>query len=174
MHSQAYPDGNAQSVLRNWLDCLTLLGQANYTVVLHDPTTLARCVATLGELLSRGIGRNVAQEDGSTSEGTIGARLRDRACHLRSDDDWDCLQNLIKGVDAAIKDSREMVVKCHPSFIALKPLQTILEELAQEPQRTANHLKPKVRPQSSSNSSSITLSSTATLNRALATHCICA
>ena len=141
----AYPDGMSQSTLRNWLDCLTLLGQASYSVVLHEPSTLTRCVATLGELLSRGVARNVAQEDGSNCEGSICGRLRDRVCYLRSDDDWACMRDLIKGVDAAIKDSREMIVKCHPSFVALKPLQDILDELAQQ-ERTANCLKGKVKP----------------------------
>jgi len=142
-----YPDGAPQSQLRNWCDCLTLLGQANYSVVLHDPSTLARCVATLGALLSRGVARNVAQEDGSTAEGTLGGRLRDRVCFLKTDADWDCLRDLVKGVDAAVKDSREMIVKCHADFVALRPLQTVLEDLAQHPKRQANHLKAKdVRP----------------------------
>lgn len=78
------------------------------------------------------------------SDGIITGRLRDRVCYLRSDEDWDCLANLIKGVDVAIKDSREMLVKCHPSFIALKPLPSVLDDLAQHPKRTANHLKGKV------------------------------
>jgi len=138
----AYPDGKEQSMLRNWLECLTLIGQANYNVVLHDPSTLARCVATLGELLAKGVGRNVAQEDGSTSEGVIGARLRDRACHLRSELDWECMKDLIKGVDAAMKDSREMIVKCHPKFVALKPLAIVMDELARG-DIGHTHLKPK-------------------------------
>ena len=83
------------------------------------------------------------QEDGSTAEGVLGGRLRDRVCYLKTDHDWDCLKALIKGVDAAIKDSREMIVKCHANFVELKPLQSVLGELAQEPKRQASHLKPK-------------------------------
>ena len=143
--AQLYPDGEPQSTLRNWCDLLTLLGQANYHVVLHDPSTLARCVATLGALLSRGLVRSVTQEDGSSAEGVAGVpRLRDRVCYLKSEQDWECLRDLIKGVETAMKDSREMVVKCHPNFIALKPLQTVLDELAKG-ERQASNLKAKVR-----------------------------
>jgi len=68
-------------------------------------------------------------------------------CYLKIDQDWDRHRDLIKGVDAALKDSREMVVKCHASFVALMPLQAVLDELAQEPKRQATHLKAKdVRP----------------------------
>jgi len=74
--------------------------------------------------------------------GSIGARLRDRACHLRSDLDWECMRELIKGVDAAMKDSREMIVKCHPKFVALKTLSEVMEEVTRG-DIGHFHLKPK-------------------------------
>lgn len=77
-------------------------------------------------------------------EGMIGGRLRDRVCYLKSANDWDCFHNLIKGIEAAVKDSREMLVKCYPNFVAMKPLQAVLDDVAQEPKRQANHLKAKV------------------------------
>merc|ERR1740139_1897853 len=51
------------SPLRQWLQCVTLIGQAHYPVVLHDPAVLARCVATLGALLWCGQTAEVSRPD---------------------------------------------------------------------------------------------------------------
>ncbi|KAL1496830.1 hypothetical protein AB1Y20_014416 [Prymnesium parvum] len=128
-----YPDGSEPSILSKWCDCLTLLGHANYHVVLHDPSTLARCVGTLASLLCNGTARTPDRE------GTLHG---DGRSYMSSDEDWECLRELVKGVEAAVKDSREMLVKCHSNFVALRPLQDILDELCPEPKRQTM-LKPR-------------------------------
>ena len=107
-----YPDAALQSPLRGWCECLLLLGQASYSVVLHDPASLARCVATLGGLLSRGMHSHIILPNGSIGEGKRSSKLHERVCWMKPGDDWDCMRELIASVESAVKDQREMLTKC--------------------------------------------------------------
>ena len=100
------PDGKQYAHLRGWCECLSLIGQAHYPVALHDPAVLARCVGTLAGLLSKSPGR-VVQPDGSIAQGKAGERLRDRSCLLQSPSDWECLSELIKGIENAMTERSE-------------------------------------------------------------------
>jgi len=117
-----YPSHEAFSPLRSWCECLLLLGQAAYPVVLHDPAVLARCVATLGGLLSRGVHSFVTLPDGSMGEGRRSPQLHERVCWLKPGD-WECQRELVAAIEHAVKDSREMLVKCHQKFIELIKLE---------------------------------------------------
>jgi len=143
-----YPDSKPNSDLRNWCECMLLLGQASYQVVLHDPSTLARCVATLGGLLSSGVHTHVTLPDGSIGEGKRSQLLHERVCWLKPGD-WECLKELIAGIESAVKESREMLVKCHAKFIELGKLdgkEGILQRF-RKGDRKAPHLTPQdVRP----------------------------
>eukprot|EP00325_Prymnesiales_sp_UTEX-LB-985_P010454 CAMPEP_0174696954 /NCGR_PEP_ID=MMETSP1094-20130205/2949_1 /TAXON_ID=156173 /ORGANISM="Chrysochromulina brevifilum, Strain UTEX LB 985" /LENGTH=813 /DNA_ID=CAMNT_0015893833 /DNA_START=64 /DNA_END=2505 /DNA_ORIENTATION=- len=111
-----------QSDLRNWCECMLLLGQASYQVVLHDPAVLARCVATLGGLLSRGVHySHVIRPDGSVGVGKRSQLLHERVCWLKPGD-RECLRELIVGIESAVRESREMLVKCHSKLIELSQL----------------------------------------------------
>ena len=135
----SYPDASIDpSPLRNWCEALLLLGQAQYQVVLHDPSTLARCVATLGGLLSRGCHSVVFQRDGSVAEGKKGGKLAERVCWLKPGADWRCLEELLDGIESAACESREMLVKCHSKFIEMHSLSDILDKyVPQLPRRGA-------------------------------------
>ena len=146
-HGEApeYPDEHPNSDLRDWCECLTLVGQAIYPVVLCGPATLARCVATLGGLLSRGVHSSVTLPDGTTQAGKATAKnLCERVCWLKPGADWECMRELIGGLEAAVKDSREMLVKCHPKFVTLEPLSEVLDTYAHGTSRQAAHLKQKL------------------------------
>ena len=142
----SYPDASIDpSPLRNWCEALLLLGQAQYQVVLHDPSTLARCVATLGGLLSRGCHSVVFQRDGSVAEGKKGGKLAERVCWLKPGADWRCLEELLDGIESAACESREMLVKCHSKFIEMHSLSDILDKFRNSPDggRKAGHLTHK-------------------------------
>ena len=140
-----YPDGAKEwSALRSWCEAMLLLGQAHYPSVIHDPKTLARCVATIGGLLSQGVHSFVYRSDGSVGEGRRSGKLLERVCWLQTADDWACLDELMDGVEAAAKESREMLVKCHSKFIELLPLQQILDKYQRRGdmgERKAAHLQ---------------------------------
>ena len=53
-------------------------------VVLHDPSALARSVATLGGLLACGVQSHVLLPDGSAGSGRAGGKLRERVAEFRS------------------------------------------------------------------------------------------
>ena len=144
-----YPDEHDPSSLRSWCECLLLLGQASYPVVLHDPATLARCVATLGGLLSRGVHSHITMPDGSVGEGKRSNLMHERVCWLKPGADWDCMKELILGVETAVKESREMLVKCHQNFTKLHKLEgkNGLLEMYRHGDRKATHLTPQeIRP----------------------------
>ena len=136
----AYPDAKEYTPLRSWCECLLLLGQAHYPVVLHDASTLARCVATLGGLLSRGVHNHVVMPDGSTGEGKSGTKvLHERLCFLKPGDDWKCMEQLLEGIELAVKESREMLIKCHAKFCEMHKLQSLLDKY-RGGERKATHL----------------------------------
>ena len=138
-----YPDEKAFSPLRSWCEAMLLLGQAHYDVVLHDPATLTRCVATLGGLLSRGVHQFVTLPDGTTTEGKRGSKLlHERVCFLRPGADWECMKELLQALDLAVKESREMLVKCHGKFVELSKLQSLLDKY-RNGERKAAHLQEK-------------------------------
>ena len=139
----AYPDGLDQSRLRSWCECLTLLGLAQYNVALHDMGSLARCVATLGGLLSQGVYDHVTNADGSASPGSTTGKLAGRVCWLTPGDDWACLAELVRAVELALKDQREMLLKCHPEMVGMKGMQYLLDQYARPPARRSGHLKAK-------------------------------
>ena len=144
-----YPDELAPSLLRAWCVGLLLLGQATYPVVLHDPSALARCVATLGGLVSRGVHSSLTLPDGSIGEGRRSQLLHERVCWLQPGADWHCLEELIVGIETAVRESREMLVKCHPRFVELCKLEGKggLLDKYRKGDRRATHLTPQdVRP----------------------------
>jgi serine/threonine protein kinase len=143
------PSQEPYSPLRAWCECLLLLGQAAYPVVMYDPAVLARCVATLGGLLSRGVHSLVTRPDGSVHEGHRSPQLHERVCWLKPGADWECLRKLLDAVEQAAKDQREMLVKCHHKFLDLCKLegrQGLLEKY-RKGDRKQTHLTPQeVRP----------------------------
>jgi len=145
-----YPTHEAPTPLRAWCECLLLLGQASYPVVLHDPAVLARCVATLGGLLSKGVHpEQIMRPDGSFGEGKRSTLLHERVCWLKPGEDWECLAELLLAIEDAVKGSREMLVKCHHKFIELGKLEgkTGLMERYRLGDRKQTHLTPQeVRP----------------------------
>ena len=141
-----YPDEEPMSSLRSWCECMLLLGQAAYSVVLHDPSVLARCVATLGGLLSRGVHSTITLPDGSVGEGKRSQLLHERVCWLKPGADWECLEELIIGIETAVKESREMLVKCQKEFIELGKLdgkEGLLSKYRNSTDRRATHLLPQ-------------------------------
>lgn len=147
----SYPDAALEwSELRKWCEALLLLGQAHYPVVLHDPSTLARCVATLGGLLSRGVAEVVHLPNGTVGEGKRGGRLTERVCWLKPGSDWACLEELLKGLEAGARESREMLVKVNARFLELLPLKELLDKYSKKGpmgERLATHLtKQDVKP----------------------------
>ena len=140
-----YPDADEPSELREWCECLTLLGQATYPVVLHGPAALARCVATLGGLLSRGVHSIVTLPDGTTAEGKKASKLlHERVCFLKQPSDWECMEALVGGVEAAMEKSREMLTKCHLKFVTMHPIDRLLETYARDGGRKQGNLKKTV------------------------------
>lgn len=139
------PDGEEPSPLMAWCECLTLIGLNRLNVACCSPAMQARCIATLGALVSRGIVDEVCQSDGTRARGKIGSKLRQRVCFLESAADWDCLAALLDSLQSALVDNREIVIKCHPKYIELKKLSEILDDLSNLPRRTASHLKARVR-----------------------------
>ena len=101
--------------LRSWCEAMLLLGQAHYPCVLHDPSALARCVGTLGGLLSKGV---------HGADGKRSSNLSERVCWLRADSsDWQCLEELCDALEEHARESREILVKVHAKFAAeLLPL----------------------------------------------------
>jgi hypothetical protein len=116
---------------------------------MYDPAVLARCVATLGGLLSRGVHSLVTRPDGSVHEGHRSPQLHERVCWLKPGADWECLRKLLDAVEQAAKDQREMLVKCHHKFLDLCKLegrQGLLEKY-RKGDRKQTHLTPQeVRP----------------------------
>jgi len=146
-----YPDAAREwSPLRCWCESLLLLGQAHYSVVLHDPATLARCVATLGGLLSRGVHDVVLKPDGTVGEGRRGGKLYERVCWLKPGADWECLEALLEGIEAAARESREMLVKCNAKMTELMTVGALLDKYQKkgpDGQRRHTHLtKQEVKP----------------------------
>ena len=142
-----YPDAKDFSPLRSWCEAMLLLGQAHYNVVLHDPATLARCVGTLGGLLSKGVTGNVILPDGTVTEGKRGSKqLHERVCFLKPGVDWECMAELLNALELSVKESREMLVKCHAKFVELNSLKDLLEKY-RGGERKASHLTQQdVRP----------------------------
>jgi len=137
-----YPDGLDPPKSVKWCESLALMGLTQHSVALHDMAVLARCVATLGGLLAKGVASEVVCPDGSRAEGCPGGKLSERVCFLQSADDWNCLEELIKAVETTTKEHREILVKCNPDFAALKPLPHLLDEFAKKG-RTTRGLKGK-------------------------------
>jgi hypothetical protein len=140
----AKPIDDSTSPLRQWLQCVTLIGQAHYPVVLHDPAVLARCVATLGALLWCGKTEEVSRpDDGTLEESTTAGSLWQRACYLRTAADWECLTELVVAMEQTVKEQRELLRKCHHELVALKPLPKLLDEFANTPEAAPSRLKVK-------------------------------
>ena len=132
------------SPLRQWLQCITLIGQAHYPVVLHDPAVLARCVATLGALLWCGQTAEVARPDnGAPEESSTAGALWQRACYLCTEADWACLAELIIAMEQTVKEQRELLRKCHHELVALKALPALLDEFGDEASEAPSRLKTK-------------------------------
>jgi len=142
----AYPDGKDFSPLRQWCECMLLMGQAHYAVVLHDPAVLARCVGTLGGLLSQGVHEYVTLADGTVGEGKRSSKLLERVCWLKSDKDWECFTELLAGIEAAVKENREMLVKCHHKFVELSKLQTLLDKYRNGDRKATHLTQNEIRP----------------------------
>ena len=132
---QEMPDGEEPSKLIKWCECLTLIGLSQHPVALFDSAVLARCVATLGGLIARGL----------STAGKLNGKLCERVCFLQPGDDWRCLAGLIKAVELTMKEHREMLLKCHPDFAALKTMNVLLEEYAHPPAKSPGLIKHKVR-----------------------------
>ena len=127
--TEADEQGTAASPLRMWLQCMTLIGQAHYPVVLHDPAVLSRCVATLGALLWCGQTDEVVRPDDFTAEeSTTKGALWQRVCYLRAEADWECLAELIVAMEQTVKEQRELLRKCHPELVAIKGLKSMLND----------------------------------------------
>jgi len=137
----AEPDGEEPAPLAAWCECLTLVGLARLEVAVRAPAQLARCVATLAGLLSRGVINEIVQADGSRASGRLGGKLRQRCCFLEGAEDWDCLAELVDTLQGAVVDDREILTKCNPKFVDLKKLPEILDEYADSTRRSADHLK---------------------------------
>tara|TARA_B110000046_G_scaffold180105_2_gene210297 strand:- start:641 stop:1054 length:414 start_codon:yes stop_codon:yes gene_type:complete len=123
---------------------LSLLGLAQYPVALFDMASLARCVATLGGLLSQGVCDQSIDAFGNSSPGNCDGKLVERVCWLQPGEDWRCFKELIKAVELAVKDQREVLVKCHPEMVAMKVMQYKLDEYAHTPPRESGQLKARV------------------------------
>ena len=108
-------------------------------------SSLARCVGTLGGLFSRGVCDDVLDASGDFVQGTTDGKLVERVCWLKPGDDWRCLKELIKSVELAVKDQREMLVKCHPEMCAMKGCQGKLDEYAHADKASDGRLKARVR-----------------------------
>ena len=146
----ALPDAEPPSKLRLWLQCLTLIGQANFGVVLHDSAVLARCVGTLGTLLWSGHAEEVRRPDdsGELVDGVAsGGALWQRGCLLQPGD-WRCLSELVSAMEQTVKEQRELLKKCHPELVGVKKLEDLLKEFgSNDEDDEAHRLKPKdVRP----------------------------
>ena len=140
----ALPDADTAdttSPLHQWLQCVTLIGQAHYPVVLHDPAVLARCVATLGALLWCGQTAEVSRPDNGTPEesSTAGA-LWQRACYLCTEADWECLAELIVAMERTVKEQGGILCKCHHELVALKAMPALLDKFSGD---GSSRLKPK-------------------------------
>merc|ERR1740139_609807 len=132
------------SPLRQWLQCVTLIGQAHYPVVLHDPAVLARCVATLGALLWCGQTAEVSRPDnGTLEESTTVGSLWQRACYLCTEADWECLAELIVAMEQTVKEQRELLRKCPHELVALKAMPDLLDEFADLASEAPSRLKTK-------------------------------
>ena len=147
----AYPDAAKEwSPLRSWCEAMLLLGQAHYPVVLHDQATLARCVATLGGLLSKGVHDIVYQTDGSACGAKRGSKLEERVCWLKTGLDWACLEDLLHAIEVSATESREMLVKCNAKFTELLSINELLDKYQKkgpDGARKATHLtKQEVKP----------------------------
>lgn len=146
----ALPDAEPPSKLRQWLQCLTLIGQASFGVVLHDSAVLARCVGTLGTLLWCGHADEVRRPDNTAEleEGvaTSGGALWQRGCLLQPGD-WACLSELVSAMEQTVKEQRELLKKCHPELVAVKKLEGeegLLEEFgSKDPDDEPHRLKGK-------------------------------
>jgi len=143
----ALPDADTAdttSPLRQWLQCVTLIGQAHYPVVLHDPAVLARCVATLGALLWCGQTTEVSRPDnGTLEESSTAGALWQRACYLCTEADWECLTELIVAMEQTVKEQRELLRKCHHELVALKALPALLDEFGDEASEAPSRFKTK-------------------------------
>lgn len=125
-------DHEAPSQLRTWLQCITLIGQAHYPVVMHDPAVLARCVSTLGALLWCGQADQVIRpDDGKCEDSTITGTLWQRACYLQPGADWDCLAELLHAIEHTVKEQRELLRKCHHEIVQLESMGKLLDTFGQ-------------------------------------------
>jgi len=136
-----HPDGEDPSKLVKWCEVLTLMGLAQHSVAIFDSAVLARCVGTLCGLLSHGVASQVTRADGTSSAGKISSKLSERVCYLSSAEDWSCLKELVKAIETCMSENREVILKCHPEYAALKPVQQLLDEYVHDSSRRANHLK---------------------------------
>lgn len=141
-----HPDGDEPLPLMAWCECLTLIGLSRHKVALCGPEVLARCIATLGALISRGLVDEVVLSDGSRAPGKLGSKLRHRVSYLQSPADWDCLAELMESLQTTLCENREILIKCHPKYIELKKLHDVLDDYSDMPKRNVNHLKAKVSP----------------------------
>lgn len=106
--------------LRCWCQCMLLLGQASYSVAQLEWVSLARCVATLGGLLSHGMHHIVWRRDGSSCKdrGRSRIALRERVCFLRSGEDWECLRALVDVLEVSVRDRPEMLMRTRNAVFA--------------------------------------------------------
>lgn len=137
------PNGDEPGALLAWCECLTLIGLNRLKVACCGPASLARSIATIGALLSRGVVDEVCLSDGTRAPGKPSSKLRERVCFLESNEDWDCLEVLLESLLHTLIDNREILIKCHPKYVELKKLPEILDDFADTPKRMASHLKPR-------------------------------
>eukprot|EP00965_Chrysotila_dentata_P214934 6188458-Pleurochrysis_carterae.AAC.2 len=95
------------------------------------PQMLAKAVATLGGHLALGSAPRVATPTGSAPSDASSDKLHERVCFLSTDAEWDCFAELLKAIELTLAESREIIVKCHPEFTALRELGILLPEFAQ-------------------------------------------
>jgi len=136
----AYPDGDEPSRLVKWCECLTLIGVAQHHVAMFDSAVLARCVGTIGGLLSRGVADWVTGLDGTWKPGKASAKLTERVCFLNCAEDWECMKQLAVALEHALSEGREVILKCHPEFASMKEVKKVLKDV-RSPRITSAHLK---------------------------------
>jgi len=126
-----HPDGEEPWLVVKWCEVLTLLGLTHYNVAIYDSEMLAKAVATLGGHLALGSTPRVATPTGSAPSDASSDKLHERVCFLSTDAEWDCFAELLKAIELTLAESREIIVKCHPEFTALRELGILLPEFAQ-------------------------------------------
>ena len=109
------PTSTRYSDLRDWCECLTLVGQAHLPGRALRPgdARALRRHARRAALTRRALERYAARRHDAGGQGDR-QDLCERVCWLKPGADWECMRELIGGLEAAVKDSREMLVKCHP------------------------------------------------------------